>query len=449
MLPAFTYKPHPARLHEKRQRIRRKRFVRAWKHWEEIHGATLLVPEDHELQNARQIVLTYAILSRKNKHVEKPPILILNGGPGIPALQGIPFWLNSSLREEHDLILMDQRGTDFSSGLPNIASEFFKIMAGDLSREEECQKMRELMEDFPHRPVCKSIDLSAYQAYQSVEDVARLMTHLDYDRFHILGLSHGTKLGSILMDRYPDLIASSVLYGPWTICAGFFENLAANFWEAWRWYLLHCGDIGNSCPQSQLEEVLSLGKKSSIKIRIKGKPFVLNERDILYFLRYYLYFPNAVSTIPAFLKALIERDLKQLQILSRRPLRMLSGEVNMTAYAASLAYDECRSVSDIHSNPDRHRQAGFPSEIAFFPPFARHLSSWQSKQATVAQKELGPNQIPSLILVHEGDPVTPPWQGRQMQQILTNSELRLFPECGHVYLEESKFAIMKAFFSAH
>lgn len=447
MRPFFLPRRTPSASHKRQQANRRKAFVTYWKPWDDVETAVLKVPEDHHHPSGRQIFLSYAKLKRKHKHAHTSPILILSGGPGIPALQGIPFWLSSKLRESHDLILFDQRGTDLSSSLPNIAPQFFEIMAQNITVAEESEKMRAVMADFLEQPILDGLNLSVYHPYQSVQDIEQLMLHLGYERYHLLGLSHGTKLASILMDRQANLVHRAVMYGPWTTCSRFFHHLPSNFSQAWEWYLQDCQLSPPYCSQSALAAALDQIKKEPITIEAKGKPFTINEQDVLYFLRYYLYFPNAPISIPAFLHALAVRDVKQLKQLAKRPLRMVSGEVNLTAYASSLAFDECEAHSAEEIDAKCKEDVFLHSGLAFFAPFARHLLTWQDAKVSAVQKTLRPNRIPSLIMVHEGDPVTPPWQGLRMQQTLRNSELMVFPECGHVYLEESKFKLIHSFFS--
>ncbi|MEM7367237.1 MAG: alpha/beta hydrolase [Bacteroidota bacterium] len=446
-LASIFQQASPSQLWDKEQRIRRKKFLKAWKPWEDIQAGVLAIPENSAVPNGRTIPLTYALIRKKNKGLSNAPILVLTGGPGISALQSMPFWIGSTLRDNHDLILVDQRGTDFSNALPNIAPALFGIMAKDLSPKEECESVHALMKSFIHQPIFDRIDTSKYHPYQSVEDLVCLMQHLGYHSYHLLGLSHGTKLSSILMDRYPCLIKSSILYGPWPTNASFFQNLPAHFTQAWEWFLQQLKMEGIPCPQARLDQVLEQLQKNPITIQVKGQLFVLKAKDVIFLLRYFLYFPDARTKIPSFLDALIKRDRKRLQQLTNRPFHMVCGKVNLTTYASSLAYDECDEDSSYKLDEECSQDHYFQSGLAFFPSFARHLSLWKQSSISQEQRPLQPHQIPSLIMVHEGDPVTPPSQGLDMQQTLLNSEMTLLKECGHVYLDESKFALMNAFFS--
>lgn len=439
--------PSPAQLWDRQQRLRRKQFIKVWKPWEDIQAGSILIPENSAHPHGRKISLTYTVIRKKNKKVSSAPILVLTGGPGISSLQAVPFWIASSLRDEHDLILLDQRGTDFSAALPDISPDLFDIMAQDLSPGEDCRKVRRLMQSFIQQPIFKDLDLRSYHVYQSAKDVIQLMNHLGYEDYHLLGLSHGTKLASIVMDRAPSRIKSSVLYGPWTTCSVFFKHLPGNFSQAWDWFRFQDVMVDSvGCLQQILSQVMEQLDKKQMLINVKGKPFSLTSKDVLFLIRYFLYFPDAVKKIPAFLEAIQQKDIKQVQDLCIRPFHMMCGKVNLTTYAASLAYDECDPASIEEFTHACRTNPLFETGLAFFPTFIRHLSTWKEKEQVAVQKDLQANTIPALIMVHAGDPVTPPWQGKRMQQKLLNSELFQINECGHVYLDQTKFEIMNEFF---
>ena len=59
-----------------------------------------------------------AVVAKSITETKESPLLYLHGGPGIATLGNLPFYLKSTtwklLREQHDMVFFDYRGTGFS-----------------------------------------------------------------------------------------------------------------------------------------------------------------------------------------------------------------------------------------------------------------------------------------------------------------------------------------------
>ena len=117
----------------------------------EVTCGVLTVEEDRRADaNARALQIFVAILRARDDSPGRP-IIYLAGGPGDSATADIAWWLDSSLRDRHDVILVDQRGTGHSR--PSLNCPEFEESA-DAARLSRCRD----------RLLAAGINLSAYNA---------------------------------------------------------------------------------------------------------------------------------------------------------------------------------------------------------------------------------------------------------------------------------------------
>ncbi len=86
----------------------------------QVACGSIRVPEDWSKSDGRQLDIAYVVLKSTNPTPKPDPILYLEGGPGGSALLGIDAYAGQifdEMRQDRDIILFDQRGTQFSSPL--------------------------------------------------------------------------------------------------------------------------------------------------------------------------------------------------------------------------------------------------------------------------------------------------------------------------------------------
>ena len=76
-----------------------------------------------------------------------------------------------------------------------------------------------------------------YSVDQMTNDLLRLMDHLKIERAHLVGHSTGGAIGQTMAAKWPERLASLVLYATWTKCDPFF----ARVFEARRTLLMTAG----------------------------------------------------------------------------------------------------------------------------------------------------------------------------------------------------------------
>jgi pimeloyl-ACP methyl ester carboxylesterase len=207
----------------------------------EVECGTLQVPENWLQPEGRTIAITYVVLKATGSAPEPDPIVYLEGGPGGSALSGIDTWAGifAPHRETRDIVLFDQRGTQFSSKLDCSTAGFESFLEdlddGDEEAEDEEEAeagepieltpdwdIEEMMtiarqETGDEVAACvrdllqQGIDLRQYNSVASARDTVALMGALGYETYNLYGISYGTRLALVIMRDFPNSGLRSVV----------------------------------------------------------------------------------------------------------------------------------------------------------------------------------------------------------------------------------------------
>ena len=137
------------------------------------------------------------------------PIFPFGGGPGervTPAAEMVVKEFAAE-RRLHDVVLLDERGTEGSALCPNAVKKHAREeVEGELfpaALVADCRKEIEQHAD----PTRYTLDYFA-------DDVEALRNALGYGPINIVGLSYGTRAALTFEARHPSSVRSIVMYGP-------------------------------------------------------------------------------------------------------------------------------------------------------------------------------------------------------------------------------------------
>src|SRR5690349_7421081 len=177
---------------------------------EEIHelavGGPFEVPENRSLPNGRRIVLNVVVLPALTDSAESDALTFLAGGGVVPATRYIRFLARAfrTLRQHHDILLVDQRGTWNSTPLEcdSDSAGADRTMPADPCDVSETKKCRdELM---------KHADLRQYTTEAAMADLDSVRSWLGYEQLDLYAASYGTKAAQAYAKRYPDRVRTMV-----------------------------------------------------------------------------------------------------------------------------------------------------------------------------------------------------------------------------------------------
>ena len=174
---------------------------------------TLSVPA-HRDHSSGAITLRFVRL-RATAPRTGPPILYLAGGPGSSGIEsgrGSRWALFEALRQEGDVILLDQRGAGMSDP-PPACSTPWTFPADQASSEATFNASLERA-----ARVCAAewraagVDIAAYNTAENAADVANLARALG-GRVRLVAISYGTFLAFAVLRDHADLVERVVLAG--------------------------------------------------------------------------------------------------------------------------------------------------------------------------------------------------------------------------------------------
>ncbi len=177
---------------------------------------TVSVPERHDASDGTQIQLPVAILRATGPNAQPDPLIVMQGGPGGSVFSAYALVApGSAILQERDLVLVNQRGTQFTE--PELlCTEFFDSTVAMLEEDDmdsaEIESMA-LLQACRDRLADQNIDLSAYNSLENAADIADVAEALGYEAYNFFGVSYGTLLGFHLMRNHPDNLRSVILDG--------------------------------------------------------------------------------------------------------------------------------------------------------------------------------------------------------------------------------------------
>ena len=120
-------------------------------------------------------------------------------------------------RRQHDVVLVDQRGTGQSNGLSIPREKTPQHYLSEMHPVDYVREMRHALE--------QRADLTKYTTSTAMDDLDDVRAWLGYDKINLFGLSYGTRAALVYMRQHPDHVRSVILMG----VADRFENAVASF----------------------------------------------------------------------------------------------------------------------------------------------------------------------------------------------------------------------------
>lgn len=173
---------------------------------------TLLVPENREDPDSRDIALRFVVLPAIEPS-GKSPVVYLAGGPGGSATgtaQSRRWPLFDALRQGRDVILLDQRGTGrFYSPAPCTSSVGWNE-ADIADRATFVQKQIAAFAECEAFWLGEGDDLKGYTTEQSAADIAAVSQALG-QKVSLIGISYGTHLALATIKSHPEIVDRAVV----------------------------------------------------------------------------------------------------------------------------------------------------------------------------------------------------------------------------------------------
>lgn len=402
----------------------------------DVDCGTLTVPEDRTGGGERTVELAVAILRTPSADPAPDPVVYLNGGPGGVSLATHWFWVTAPgewrehpILAHRDLILVDQRGTGYSTPSLNCDDD-------------------ELPSECHDRLVTDGVPLTAYSTPENAADLASLRLALGYDEWNLYGSSYGTRLAMAIVRDHPDGVRSMLLDGVYPL------DVVPAYEQYFDNTLSALAELSALCAQQPacddafgpLDDWLVAALEA-----VEANPATdLDGGDAFDLVFEALYSMDSLVDVPYALWLLANDEVDAaLELLdveavgaagASRGTRALDPEADSTGKFYSVECREEHHLTDIDvidEQFDTLQADGIPEILltalysAVYSPAVHVCPEWDSGTAHEDERAPLVSSVPSLLLSGRFDPITPPRWGEIAAAGLTASTLIVSPSLSH------------------
>lgn len=428
----------------------------------------LEVPERHDEPEGAKIELAVLILRSPVDEPAADPIVYLEGGPGGSALVRLDAWLDpvTPLLAERDVILVDQRGTGFST--PSLACdrefERASLFATSISILERC--ISRLEEE--------GVDRAAYTTFESARDLQALRQALGIEEWSLYGVSYGTRLALAAMAADPEGTRSVVLDSAYPTGVDAYRSLPANASRAFGAVFTACRadpacdgaypDLENrfyeTIERMDFDPQVITGSHPVTGTDLR---FLLDGGGLVSILFDALYVVEIIPDVPKALDAVADGDAQTAFDLLAKPIWPNPAEIEAFQEEALDMSEEgfpSYITDGMHLSVECTEEVPFTdlaaaeADLAALPmalQFAlggsvffidEQCRTWGVDRRDIDELSgaLAGSPIPTLVLAGDFDPITPPEWGRLVADTLGSATYLPIAGIGHAVIGEGECA---------
>lgn len=390
------------------------------------------------------VELAVAVVYSNGDHVPNEPVVFLDGGPGAGSISAllddsIPF---TSILEEHDLVLFDQRGTGFSTPRPDCTFQSADVATVSLDPPDGGLMGGTLPGD-PLATVAQcrktagtTIDLSIFRSAENGADAEAVRVALGYTGIHLYGISYGTRYALTVLRDHPAAVQSAIIDSVVPLQIDLVGEQGANVYRA-----IHL--IGATCAKQpscaatygdveakELAVLQTIAMKPPLVTLPDGTSTTVPVTDVANLLVRFMYSTETISLLPELVQELTDGDYSALRALMSGKGRV-SPLIDNATYLSVTCADEFPFSSPgamnqkLASVPEPWRRWVAPSALYDL------CRVWNVPPSPPTENDAVISGVPSLVVSGAFDPVTPPSYGVLAAQTLSHSTTVVFPAQAH------------------
>jgi len=414
----------------------------------DVECGYLIVPENRKDPDGKTIKLGVVIIHSTNSNPAQDPLVLTQGGPGgsgieiFAGLAASDSEQGQALRAERDLIVLEQRGTQYS--LPFLfCDEIFDMrieaLGDDLTDVKEEQLSVKSVEACKQRLEKEGIDLSAYNSIENAADVADLVKALDLDKINFYGVSYGTQLGQHVMKEHPEILRSVILDGVVSLEINPNQGIPWTESRSYRNLFTACEE-NTGCNQHypDLEQVFfdtidALNKKpvmlAMTDLNSGIEHDVLLDGDRFSELTFQLlYVSEAIPLLPKLIYDTSE-GVYDLVVYFYPLFTFTSTDADGMYFSVMCAEDFDFAPEDLNIK-DTYPELAM-NELEESELMLKMCTLWHVPELGPSADDPVVSDIPTLLFSGDFDPVTPPLYADKVAETLSVHYKYVFPSNGH------------------
>ncbi|NOK57855.1 MAG: hypothetical protein GFH27_549287n159 [Chloroflexi bacterium AL-W] len=401
----------------------------------------LVVLADRSQPDGPTIRLAVVRLPATGPNPSPTPVVYLAGGPGQAGNVGLSLFTtdespSSKLRENHTLLLLDQRGTGVSQ--PSLACPEMDTVEstpddGKTSPQAGRQVTLDAVAACHSRLVAEGEDLAAYTTAENAADVNDLRLALGAEQLDLYGASYGTRLALTVLRDYPQTVRSAVLSSVLPPQADLQSGRALAFNDALETMFTACAtDAACNGAFPNLRESFSraAAQLDAEPITVRVRPLVGEQIspvriDGQVFARA-VYLMLLTSPVAPFTPALIDSAANRQYAALTIPFAFIFGISAGVSQGMSNSVNCSDEIAFISEQDFRAAQGQILPELRAETQevydFAKaQCAIWNVPQSPAIENQPVVSDVPTLILSGQFDPITPGSYGQEAAQTLSRS----------------------------
>ncbi len=386
--------------------------------------AEMMVLENPDDPEGRQIPIKIVIVPAKHRNKMPDPLFLLAGGPGQSISEAYPSMAGSfeTIREDRDIILVDQRGTGGSNPLNCPSSN--ELLFSD---EESILHITDCLKELGINP-------AFYTTRYFVNDLECVRKTLGYDQINLYGASYGTLAAQAYLERFPGRVRSMILDSVAHRGYKIFYDFRQTVPRALEKLFARCQadpDCNTAFPnlRESFFAILERLEIEAVPVRMKHPTsgelvmFDMTPKRFLQSVMPLLYAPETIALLPLTIHAASEFN-------DFEPLTGQVASVDMGIYHGLMFSVICAEDAPFFPPENEWPITGPFDYSSHTAMICRICADWNVPREVRLPNPIV-SHVPVLFLSGDADPVTPPEFAEKAAQFFPDSLHIVVPHMAH------------------
>jgi pimeloyl-ACP methyl ester carboxylesterase len=405
----------------------------------QVECGYLTVPENRANPQSRPINLAVALLKSSNPNPPPDPLIYLSGGPGQSAFGAIDYFLSLPLLQQYNMVILEQRGTQYSQPwlfCPEIVEAGLNNFKQNLDFDAKLKIEQEAAKACRDRFRNQGVDLTGYNSRESANDLEDLRLALGYAKWNLYGTSYGTQVALTTMRFYPDSIRSAILAGVYPPNIRDREELLSNAVSAFETLFSGC-EKNPACKASypalraHFYSIMERLNQNAVALELPGVGQVwVSGGEFSGLIFFALYQENIIPYLPFLIEQVYKGDYAVLEPFLQEAVGFATNSLGEGVYYSVECHERFYPDTRAAIAEDKAKNPLFKN-FYFAHADSAICEIWDAATPDPANRQPVISDIPTLLLVGEYDPTTPPAQAQLALQTLKNGHLFVLPGLGH------------------
>ncbi|HEX8033900.1 MAG TPA: alpha/beta fold hydrolase [Ktedonobacterales bacterium] len=415
-----------------------------------VFCGNLIVPEDRANARSPMIQVAVARFKTPSAHPASDPIIFLQGGPGgriIEDVAGIIIGGKLGLTAQfgnHDVILVDQRGTGYSHPslqCPEVVNLQY-LTDQKLTAQQQTDMQNDGLKTCRAHLASQGVNPGAYTTLSDAADIHDLIQTLGFAQVDLYGVSYGTRLALEVMRAYPQHVRSVILDSTVPAQSRLITSIPASTARVFKALFDGCaadatcnakypqlGSVFYSLVTSLNAQPLTFTATDSNTNKDYTVLFTGDQLSSLLFTSFYA--TSAIPYLPAMIYQIKQGDTRLASVLFGALMFDTSVSIGMY-FSVECAEDiSFATPHDVDVAAQAYPPQIRADDLVSLQGEITGCHLWNVPQAPTSEQQPVASAIPTLVMEDAYDPITPPSNGILAAKTLSNSYQFLFPGLGH------------------